>query len=904
MAASATALVADRNAGSMGDHFQGEDFASLLDETLGRDSGFDGSVVTGRVVRLTDEFAIVDVGLKSEGRVALKEFSPPGAKPEVKPGDYVELYVERYEDRDGSIVLSREKARREEAWTNLEKAFEGNQRVQGAIYGRVKGGFTVDLGGAVAFLPGSQVDIRPVRDVGPLMGSPQPFQILKMDRARGNIVVSRRAVLEETRAEQRSELIQGLKEGMILDGVVKNITDYGAFVDLGGVDGLLHVTDIAWRRINHPSEALQIGQQVKVQVIRFNPETQRISLGMKQLEADPWEGVAAKYPPGAKYTGRVTNITDYGAFVELEPGVEGLVHVSEMSWTKKNVHPGKIVATSQEVEVMVLDVDSSKRRISLGLKQVQRNPWEQFVDEHPIGSVVEGEIRNITEFGLFIGIAPDVDGMVHMSDLSWDEPGELAMAKYEKAQIVKAKVLDVDVEKERISLGIKQLRDDPAANVLELGPQERHRHLRRHRDPAERHRGEGQRRAHRLHPPCRARPRQVRPAPRPLRGGREGGRQDHCRGPRRPQARLDHQGQGGRGGQAGDPGLRQLRFRCLAGRHPRRGDPPAEPAGPVGELSRGEPIRSARPPMTLETDLLLDRRRLKRRLFVWRAVAVLGVLAAVLAWFGGSLLPTTGRHIARLTVSGIITEDRKLTEAVSALANDKNVDTLIVLINSPGGSVAGGESLHDAIGRVAARKPVVAVMGGTAASAGYMIALPAARIFAREATLTGSIGVLLQTGEVSGLLGKLGVTGEAITSGPLKDQPSFTRPLSPEGREVLHGLVMDMFDQFVAMVVAGRHLPEERVRELADGRAYTGRQALRLGLVDQIGGEADARQWLAAERHVPLSIPVRDVGSGETLAARAFGATLGPLFGDVGKMLVMQGLKIDGAWALWQADSR
>jgi len=463
MALSATARAAE----PVQDHFMGEDFASLLDETLGRDTGFDGSVVTGRIVRLTDEFAIVDVGLKSEGRVLLKEFAPPGVKPDIKPGDHVELYVERYEDKDGSIVLSREKARREEAWTNLEKAFEGQQRVNGTIYGRVKGGFTVDLGGAVAFLPGSQVDIRPVRDVAPLMGSPQPFQILKMDRARGNIVVSRRAVLEETRAEQRSELIQGLKEGMILDGVVKNITDYGAFVDLGGVDGLLHVTDIAWRRINHPSEALVIGQPVKVQVIRFNSDTQRISLGMKQLEADPWEGVAAKYPPGARYSGRVTNITDYGAFVELEPGVEGLVHVSEMSWTKKNVHPGKIVSTSQEVDVMVLDVDSAKRRISLGLKQVQRNPWEQFVDEHPIGSEVEGEIRNITEFGLFIGLSPDIDGMIHMSDLSWDEPGEQAMTHYEKGQTIKAKVLDVDVEKERISLGVKQLRDDPAATVLD-----------------------------------------------------------------------------------------------------------------------------------------------------------------------------------------------------------------------------------------------------------------------------------------------------------------------------------------------------------------------------------------------------------------------------------------------------
>ncbi len=449
------------------DHFRGEDFASLLDETLGLDTSFDGSVVTGVVLRLTEEFAIVDVGLKSEGRVALKEFGPPGAKPDVKPGDKIELYVERYEDKDGAIILSREKARREEAWTNLEKAFEAQKRVDGTIYGRVKGGFTVDLGGAVAFLPGSQVDIRPVRDVGPLMGTPQPFQILKMDRARGNIVVSRRAVLEETRAEQRSELIQGLKEGMILDGVVKNITDYGAFVDLGGVDGLLHVTDIAWRRINHPSEALTIGQPVKVQVIRFNSDTQRISLGMKQLEADPWEGVAAKYPPGAKYSGRVTNITDYGAFVELEAGVEGLVHVSEMSWTKKNVHPGKIVSTSQEVDVMVLDVDSSKRRISLGLKQVQRNPWEQFVEDHAIGSEVEGEIRNITEFGLFIGLSADIDGMIHMSDLSWDDAGEGAMAGYEKGQIVKAKVLDVDVEKERISLGIKQMRDDPAATILD-----------------------------------------------------------------------------------------------------------------------------------------------------------------------------------------------------------------------------------------------------------------------------------------------------------------------------------------------------------------------------------------------------------------------------------------------------
>jgi len=444
-----------------------EDFAALLDATLGPDTGFAGSVVTGRVIRVDGDFAVVDVGLKSEGRVPPKEFAAPGQKPEVKAGDVIELFVERYEDRDGSIVLSREKARREEAWTTLERSHQAGIRVNGVIFGRVKGGFTVDLGGAVAFLPGSQVDIRPVRDVMPLMGNAQPFQILKMDRARGNIVVSRRAVLEETRAEQRSELIQGLKEGMILDGVVKNITDYGAFVDLGGVDGLLHVTDIAWRRINHPSEALTIGMPVKVQVIRFNQDTQRISLGMKQLMSDPWDGVALKYPVGAKFAGRVTNITDYGAFVELEAGVEGLVHVSEMSWTKKNAHPGKIVSTSEQVDVIILDVDEPKRRISLGLKQAQGNPWELFVEAHPVGSTIEGEIRNITEFGLFIGVGAEIDGMVHMSDISWDEAGEAAMQAYSKGQMVKAKVLDVDVEKERISLGIKQLQADPAAEVLD-----------------------------------------------------------------------------------------------------------------------------------------------------------------------------------------------------------------------------------------------------------------------------------------------------------------------------------------------------------------------------------------------------------------------------------------------------
>ena len=441
------------------------EFAALLEESLGGSSSFEGTVVKGRVIRIANDFVVVDVGLKSEGRVALREFSNGGAAPEVKEGDTVDIFVDRMENKEGEAVLSRDKARREEAWTVLEKAFTDQERVMGTIFGRVKGGFTVDLSGAVAFLPGSQVDVRPVRDVGPLMGQAQQFAILKMDRRRGNIVVSRRAVMEETRAEDRTRLMGALSEGQVLDGVVKNITDYGAFVDLGGVDGLLHVTDIAWKRINHPSEALTIGQQVKVQVVRFNPETQRISLGMKQLMSDPWDGAGAKYPVNLKLKGRVTNITDYGAFVELEPGVEGLVHVSEMSWTKKNVHPGKIVSTSQEVEVMVLDVDMSKRRISLGLKQCMANPWESFADKFPAGTELEGEVRNITEFGLFVGLPGDIDGMVHLSDLSWDKAGDEAIRDYKKGDQVKVKVLDVDMDKERISLGIKQLANDPFEKV-------------------------------------------------------------------------------------------------------------------------------------------------------------------------------------------------------------------------------------------------------------------------------------------------------------------------------------------------------------------------------------------------------------------------------------------------------
>ena len=441
----------------------GEDFAEMLEESFRIRAPVEGAVLKGSVIAIENDMAVIDVGLKSVGRVALREFALQGEEASVQIGDEVDVYLERYENRHGDAVLSREKARREEAWTLLEKAFKETTRVEGVIFGRVKGGFTVDLSGAVAFLPGSQVDIRPVRDITPLMGTPQPFQILKMDRSRGNIVVSRRAVLEESRAEARAELIANLKEGQILEGVVKNITDYGAFIDLGGVDGLLHITDISWRRINHPSEALNIGQTVNVQVIRFNAETQRISLGMKQLEADPWEGVEAKYPIGAKFKGRITNITDYGAFVELEPGVEALVHVSQMSWTKKNVHPGKIVSTSQEIEVTVLDVDAQKRRISLGLKQCMENPWESFADNHPVGEVIEGDIKNVTEFGLFVGLPGNIDGMVHMSDLDWHRPGDEAIADYKKGDMIKVKVLDVDVEKERVSLGVKQLTEDPFA---------------------------------------------------------------------------------------------------------------------------------------------------------------------------------------------------------------------------------------------------------------------------------------------------------------------------------------------------------------------------------------------------------------------------------------------------------
>lgn len=444
-----------------------EDFGKLFEESLKRSGKNEGGIVKGAVVAVEKDMVIIDVGLKSEGRIPLREFAIGGGSTELRPGDEVEVYLEKIENRNGEAVLSREKALREEAWVKLERACTNNERVEGVIFGRVKGGFTVDIQGAVAFLPGSQVDIRPIRDVGPLMNIPQPFQILKMDRKRGNIVVSRRAILEESRSEQREQLLGKISEGQVLDGIVKNITDYGAFIDMGGIDGLLHVTDISWKRISHPSEVLSFGQTVKVIVTKFDQATKRVSLGMKQLESNPWQGADVKYPVGTRLRGKITNITDYGAFVELEPGIEGLVHVSEISWVKKNAHPSKLVSVSQEVDVVVLDIDASKHRISLGMKQCEENPWAKYADKVKVGDMIEGEIRNITDFGLFVGLEGDIDGLVHHSDLSWSQPGDAAIKNYKKGDKVKAKILAIDIEKERISLGMKQLENDPFESEFE-----------------------------------------------------------------------------------------------------------------------------------------------------------------------------------------------------------------------------------------------------------------------------------------------------------------------------------------------------------------------------------------------------------------------------------------------------
>ncbi|MDO9472091.1 MAG: 30S ribosomal protein S1, partial [Caulobacter sp.] len=441
-----------------------DDFEALLNDSMGGAGGdfAEGTVIKGLVVGIEKDFAIVDVGLKTEGRILIKEFGvDENGKPTLKIGDTVEVFLERLENALGEAVLSREKAKREEAWTRLEVVFADGQPVMGSIVGRVKGGFTVDLGGASAFLPGSQVDIRPVRDVGPLMGKEQPFAILKMDRPRGNIVVSRRAILEEARAEQRTELVSQLLEGEVREGVVKNITDYGAFVDLGGIDGLLHITDMAWRRVKHPSEVVHVGQELEAKILRYDTEKNRVSLGIKQLGDDPWVGIARRYPQGTRMFGKVANLTDYGAFVEIEEGIEGLVHVSEMDWTNKNVSPSKIVQLGDEVEVMVLDIDEDKRRISLGMKQCKSNPWEDFSMNHKKGDKVGGAIKSITDFGVFIGLPGGIDGLVHLSDLSWSLPGEEAVRNFRKGQDVEAVVLGIDLERERISLGIKQLEGDP-----------------------------------------------------------------------------------------------------------------------------------------------------------------------------------------------------------------------------------------------------------------------------------------------------------------------------------------------------------------------------------------------------------------------------------------------------------
>jgi small subunit ribosomal protein S1 len=442
-----------------------ESFEALLNESAITQMDLVGKVLKGTIVDIVNDAVIVDVGLKSEGRIPLKEFGSSASQ--LAKFAMVDVYVERMEDRDGQIVLSHEKARREASWRELEEAYAKNEPVVGILFGRVKGGFTVDLNGAVAFLPGSQLDVRPHKDIAPLLNIEQPFMILKMDRARGNIVVSRRAVLEETRTGSRDEILSRMEEGLVLDGVVKNITDYGAFVDLGGVDGLLHITDMSWRRLNHPTELINLGQTIKVQVIRYNKETGRVSLGMKQLESDPWAGIEQRLLVSQKIKGHITNVTDYGAFVEIEPGVEGLIHVSEMSWTKKNTHPGKIVSTSQEIEAVILEIDGAKRRIALGLKQCFENPWSTVATQHPAGTSFTGKIRNITEFGLFVAVTPDLDGMVHMSDISWDESAEVAIKKFKVGDEIAVKVLEVDADKERIALGIKQLTDDPFQAGLE-----------------------------------------------------------------------------------------------------------------------------------------------------------------------------------------------------------------------------------------------------------------------------------------------------------------------------------------------------------------------------------------------------------------------------------------------------
>lgn len=446
-----------------------ENFSELLEKSLSDFKYKEGQVIKGTVLSITNDTVVVDVGLKSEGRIPIKEFHSPGEEHTVKIGEKYDVYLEKLENKEGEALLSRERARKEESWSNLEKMQDSKQQVTGVITGRVKGGYAVDIEGALAFLPGSQVDLKPIKDISPLLNKPQPMVILKMDKLRGNIVVSRRALLEESRKADRSKLLSDISEGDKLKGVIKNITDYGVFVDLGGLDGLIHVTDLSWERVNHPSEKFDVGQEIEVIVTKYDKDSNRISLGLKQLTEDPWKNVEESYKVGGKIKSKISSLADYGAFVEIEKGVEGLIHSSEMSWVNKNINPSSFLNVGDEVEVMILEIDNSKRRISLGLKQCSKNPWKIFAETNKKGDLLEGKIKNITDFGLFVELTEDLDGLIHLSDISWNDSGEEAIKKFKLNDLVKFKILEIDLEKERVSLGIKQLTKDSSKTDKSFG---------------------------------------------------------------------------------------------------------------------------------------------------------------------------------------------------------------------------------------------------------------------------------------------------------------------------------------------------------------------------------------------------------------------------------------------------
>ena len=439
-----------------------ENFNELLEKSLLDFKYKEGQIIKGTVLSIVNDTVVVDVGLKSEGRIPIKEFHSPGEEHNVKVGEKYDVYLEKLENKEGEALLSRDRARKEESWNNLEKIQDSNQQVMGIITERVKGGFAVDIDGALAFLPGSQVDLKPIKDISPLLNKPQPMIILKMDKLRGNIVVSRRALLEESRKADRSKLLSDISEGDKLKGLIKNITDYGVFVDLGGMDGLIHVTDLSWERVNHPSEKFKVGDEIEVIVTKYDKENNRISLGLKQLTEDPWKNVDNEYKVGSIIKSKISNIADYGAFVQLERGVEGLIHNSELSWVNKNVHPNNIVSIGEELEVMILEIDHNKRRISLGRKQCIENPWKLFADKNKKGDIVEGKIKNLTDFGIFVELSNNLDGLIHLSDISWEKSGEEAIKDYKVDDLIKFKILEIDLDKERVSLGIKQLSSDPS----------------------------------------------------------------------------------------------------------------------------------------------------------------------------------------------------------------------------------------------------------------------------------------------------------------------------------------------------------------------------------------------------------------------------------------------------------